>query len=97
MYVPGGVCFIHLLRHAPKIYDAFYRLTDPQAQIRSYVYDVVRSESTLRSTLEILNSLVVHFGVRRTFVCLRSFIMLDLTPFQLFSLSPHAIIILCSG
>ncbi|CAM9975749.1 unnamed protein product [Ectocarpus sp. 6 AP-2014] len=26
-----------------KIYDAFYRLTDPQAQIRSYVYDVVRS------------------------------------------------------
>lgn len=27
-----------------QIYDAFYRLTDPQAQIRSYVYDVVRSE-----------------------------------------------------
>ncbi|CAM9975816.1 unnamed protein product [Ectocarpus sp. 6 AP-2014] len=26
-----------------KIYDAFYRLTDPQAQIRSYVFDVVRS------------------------------------------------------
>ncbi|CAN0034760.1 unnamed protein product [Pylaiella littoralis] len=26
-----------------KIYDAFYRLTDPKAQIRSYVYDVVRS------------------------------------------------------
>lgn len=27
-----------------QIYDAFYRLTDPQAQIRSYVFDVVRSE-----------------------------------------------------
>lgn len=27
-----------------QIYDAYYRLTDPQAQIRSYVYDVVRSE-----------------------------------------------------
>ncbi|CAN0076820.1 unnamed protein product, partial [Ectocarpus sp. 13 AM-2016] len=26
-----------------QIYDAFYRLTDPQAQIRSYVFDVVRS------------------------------------------------------
>ncbi|CAM9777613.1 unnamed protein product [Ascophyllum nodosum] len=26
-----------------KVYDAYYRLTDPQAQIRSYVYDVVRS------------------------------------------------------
>ncbi|CAM9601716.1 unnamed protein product, partial [Sphacelaria rigidula] len=26
-----------------KIYDAYYRLTDPKAQIRSYVYDVVRS------------------------------------------------------
>ncbi|CAN0452528.1 unnamed protein product, partial [Scytosiphon promiscuus] len=26
-----------------QIYDAFYRLTDPKAQIRSYVYDVVRS------------------------------------------------------
>ena len=29
-----------------QIYDAFYRLTDPKAQIRSYVYDVVRSESS---------------------------------------------------
>lgn len=27
-----------------KTYDAYYRLTDPTAQIRSYVYDVVRSE-----------------------------------------------------
>eukprot|EP00904_Undaria_pinnatifida_P012412 jgi/Undpi1/8300/HiC_scaffold_25.g10769.m1 len=25
------------------IYEAYYRLTDPQAQIRSYVYDVVRN------------------------------------------------------
>jgi regulator of protease activity HflC (stomatin/prohibitin superfamily) len=25
------------------VYDAYYRLTDPQAQIRSYVYDSVRS------------------------------------------------------
>ena len=27
----------------PQTYDAFYRLTDPTEQIRSYVYDVIRS------------------------------------------------------
>ena len=26
-----------------KVYDAFYKLTDPSDQIRSYVYDVIRS------------------------------------------------------
>jgi hypothetical protein len=26
-----------------KVYDAFYRLTDPQSQIRMYVFDVIRS------------------------------------------------------
>ncbi len=31
-----------------QIYDAYYRLTDPKAQIRSYVYDVVRSESRVK-------------------------------------------------
>lgn len=34
-----------LARHrSVQIYDAFYRLTDPKAQIRSYVFDVIRSE-----------------------------------------------------
>lgn len=28
---------------AEKIYDAFYKLTDPSEQIRSYIYDVIRS------------------------------------------------------
>ncbi|GMI42828.1 hypothetical protein TeGR_g9673 [Tetraparma gracilis] len=28
---------------AEKIYDAFYKLTDPTEQIRSYIYDVIRS------------------------------------------------------
>ena len=27
-----------------KVYDAFYRLDDPMAQITSYVFDVVRAE-----------------------------------------------------
>lgn len=35
---------VRLAEPTRQIYDAFYRLTDPQAQIRSYVFDVVRSE-----------------------------------------------------
>jgi len=36
---------------AEKVYDAFYKLTDPKLQIQSYVYDVVRS-TLPKSTLE---------------------------------------------
>ena len=32
-----------VLRDETRLYDAFYKLTDSREQIRSYVFDVVRS------------------------------------------------------
>jgi hypothetical protein len=34
---------MHLQVIAESLYDAFYRLTDSEKQIRSYVFDVVRA------------------------------------------------------
>jgi len=32
-----------VLRDPERMYDAFYKLTDSREQIRSYIFDVVRS------------------------------------------------------
>lgn len=39
-----------------KAYDAYYRLTDPTNQIRSYVFDVIRSKVPKMSLDEVFSS-----------------------------------------
>ncbi|KAG5176518.1 flagellar associated protein [Tribonema minus] len=42
VFITVNVCVQYQVLY-DKVYDAFYRLTDPKSQIRSYVYDVIRS------------------------------------------------------